>query len=67
MTKEEFACWNLMAKSLRKVLPLLEAAADYEPLERLSDSPYRAMANGIGYVIAIEELVRPREQQELAS
>jgi hypothetical protein len=63
MTKAEIECWNLMAKSLRNVLPLIEAAAEYERSEGLLGLPYRAMANGIGYVIALEELVRPVEQK----
>jgi hypothetical protein len=67
MTKNEVACWNLMANSLRKVLPLIEAAADHECSESLRDLPYRAVANGIGYVIALEELVRPAKQRSLVN
>jgi hypothetical protein len=66
MTKDELACWNLMAKSLRKVLPLIEAAADHECTADFHELPYRAMANGLSYVIALEELIRP-VAQELAS
>jgi hypothetical protein len=67
MTKDEIACWNLMAKSLRRALPLIEAAADDNCSESLRHLPYRAMANGIEYVIALEELIRPIEHQECAS
>ena len=56
-----------MAKSLRRALPLIEAAADDNCSESLRHLPYRAMANGIEYVIALEELIRPIEHQECAS
>jgi hypothetical protein len=67
MTKDETACWNLMAQSLRNVLPLLEAAANHKCSGSLQDLPYRGAANGISYVIALEEFVRPLQQHELAS
>jgi hypothetical protein len=67
MTHNEMACWNLMARSLRNILPLMEAAAEHDCSESLQDLPYRAMANGIEYVLAMEEFVRPIQQHELAS
>jgi len=67
MTNEEFACWTLMANSLRSILPLIEAAADQQDSARSIDLPFRAMANGLGFVIAIEELVRPTQQEQMVS
>jgi len=67
MTNEELACWTLMANSLRNVLLLIEAAADQQDSARSIDLPFRAMANGLGFVIAIEELVRPTQQEQMVS
>jgi hypothetical protein len=67
MTKEEIACWNLMANSLRSVLPFIEAVAKSKCTSPLGDLPYKEMAYGLGYVIALEEAVRSTQQQKLVN
>jgi len=56
-----------MAKSLRNVRRLMEAAADNENCESVRDLPFKDMAYGLGYVIALEELVRPTQQRNLVN
>jgi hypothetical protein len=67
MTEKEIACWNLMASSLRNVLPFIEAVALSECAKHLSDLPYGEMAYGLGYVIALEELIRPVQERKLVN
>jgi hypothetical protein len=62
MTNEQLACWRLMATSLRKVIQLIEAAAEGDGLNTFHDLPYEDMAYILSYVVTIEELVRPTEK-----
>jgi hypothetical protein len=61
MTKEQIACWKLMANSLRNVLPFIEAVAGSQCINHLGDLPYEEMASGLEVVILLEELVRPEQ------
>jgi hypothetical protein len=67
MTKEQVACWTLMANSLRSVLPFIEAVANSKCTGPLGDLPHRELAYGLGYVVALEESVRPTQQRKLVN
>jgi hypothetical protein len=67
MTKEQIACWTLMANSLRSVLPFIEAVVNSKCTGPLGELPYREMAYGLGYVIAIEESVGPTHLRKLVN
>jgi hypothetical protein len=56
-----------MANSLRDVRRLMEVAADDDNRESVRDLPFKDMAHGLGYVIALEELVRPEQQRTLVN
>jgi hypothetical protein len=56
-----------MANSLRDVRRLMEVAADDDNRESVRDLPFKDMAYGLGYVIALEELVRPVHQRNLVN
>jgi hypothetical protein len=66
MTKDQIACWKLMAKALQEILPFLDAVAESECKDHLAEWPYKDMAYGLEWVIALEEIVRPGQEELVA-
>jgi hypothetical protein len=66
MTKDQIACWKLMAKAHQEVLPFLYAVSESECRDHLGEWPYKDMAYGLEWVIALEEIVRPERAELLA-
>ena len=59
MTEQQLALWELMAAALRKVLPIVEAMAEYETDASPGDASYSEWADSLCRIVVLEEMLRP--------
>jgi len=64
MTPQQLALWEMMAVALRKMLPTVDAMADYEKTLNNGDRNCLELAESLRVVICLEEVFRPVEQIE---
>jgi hypothetical protein len=59
MTEQQLALWELMAAALHKLLPIVEAMAEYETEASPGDTSYCEWADTLCRIVVLEEMLRP--------
>jgi hypothetical protein len=67
MTKDQIACWKLMAKALQEICLFSMLSRKVTAEITIREWPYEDMAYGLEWVIALEEILRPEQGQTVAN